>query len=220
MSKVEIKICGLTRIEDARAALDLGADYLGFVVYAGSPRGIDVHKLVKMMDGLPSTGKAIAVFVNESRSRVEQIAIDCGLFAVQLHGDEQPDEFAGLSVPIWRSVAFGKDVPAFFPEEWGVDRYVIDSSLPGAYGGTGRPADWRKAAEFAGRYPAMLAGGLTVDTVAVAIRTVRPLGVDVASSVEKRPGVKDHDKMASFIFNARRASDEINSETETNEEQA
>lgn len=203
LGRTEIKICGLTNDADAAAALKLGADYLGFVLYAGSPRGISAGKLALILDKLDSNARAIGVFVNRPRNEVEKIAVDCGLYAVQIHGDEDPRDFADMPLFLWRAVRLdhGKCTPR--PESWPVQRYVIDATVPGQYGGTGVPADWAEASKLARRHPVMLAGGLTPANVADAVRIVKPVGVDVASGVEAAPGRKDHTKLAAFVCNAR-----------------
>lgn len=203
--EVEVKICGLTNRDDAVAALDLGADYLGFILYSGSPRGITAADLMRVLERVQGARKAIGVFVNELRANVEKIAGECGLYAVQLHGDEEPGEFADMPVPIWRAVRLRDGVYKPVPEAWQAARYVIDAAVPGLYGGTGVSADWDVASEFAGRHPVMLAGGLTPGNVADAVRIVKPLGVDVAGGVEAEPGKKDHVKLKQFIEAARQA---------------
>lgn len=203
--KMDIKICGLTNLADARAALEAGADFLGFVLYPESPRGIAARTLRRIMDRLPGTPRAIGVFVNEAREEVLRVAADCGLYAVQLHGDETARDFAQMLLRIWRAVRLGRGAPRPAPEDWPAERYVVDAAVRGAYGGTGRPADWRRAAVLARAHPVMLAGGLTPANVADAIRQVRPMGVDVASGVEKSPGKKDLRKLKAFIRAARDA---------------
>ena len=201
--EIEVKICGLTNRDDAAAALDLGADYLGFVLYPESPRGITATAMLRILDQMDSTRKAIAVFVNESRATVEKIAEDGALHAVQLHGDEDSEAFVDMPVPVWRAVRFQAGTVSPSPEIWPVVRYVVDASVTGRYGGTGVAADWKQAAPFAEKYPVMLSGGLTPDTVANAVSTVKPLGVDVASGVETEPGKKDHAKIKAFIHGAK-----------------
>lgn len=206
MRTVEIKICGLTRLDDARCALELGADYLGFVLYPKSPRGIAPARLARLTARLPAGARTVAVFVNAPRAEVERVARDCGLWAVQLHGDEDPRDYAGLPVPLWRSLAAAGPAgwnPA--PARWGAARYVVDASAPGVYGGSGRLADWPRARRLARRRPVMLAGGLTPRNVAAAIDAVQPLGVDVASGVEREPGRKDRAAMGRFVAAARTA---------------
>lgn len=205
MSRIEVKICGLNRLDDATAALDLGADYIGFVLYAGSPRYISAMKLARLLDRLPTPMKAVGVFVNESRAVVEKVAADCNLFAVQLNGDERSEEFSRMKIRVWRSIRLRNRAISPSPADWRVDRYVLDSVAPGLYGGTGRMVDWKQASMFAGKHRTMLAGGLTPDNVADAIQAVHPAGVDVASGVERNPRRKDRTRMKAFIENARQA---------------
>jgi len=201
---IEVKICGLTRRDDAAAALDLGADYIGFVLFARSPRCIEAKKLARLLDGIPGPCKAIGVFVNESRKHIEKVASDCGLFAVQLNGNEPVMDFSGMTMPLWRSMSFQTGVRSIRPQDWLADRYVVDSVVPGKFGGTGRTADWKQAALFARKHQTMLAGGLTPENVAEAIRATRPTGVDVSSGVERDPRMKNRAKMAAFIENAKK----------------
>jgi phosphoribosylanthranilate isomerase len=196
---VEVKICGLANRDDAQHALDCGADYLGFVLYPKSPRGITPKQLRRILDGLRGTARAVGVFVNEPPAAVRATARECGLFAVQIHGDETPDGFEDLGVTLWRAVR--RDARGWSPPPacWHAERYVVDASVPGKYGGTGVAGDWRKAKELAEKCRVMLAGGLTPENVAEAIRAIRPAGVDVASGVEASPGKKDPEKVRRFI---------------------
>jgi len=200
---VEVKICGITNRDDALSSLDCGADYLGFVLYSKSPRAITATSLSALLGKLGRPCRAIGVFVNESRGRVESIASDCGLYAVQIHGDESEFEFADFPCRVWRSVKHmsGSWIPS--PVTWKADRYVVDSTVAGVYGGTGVVADWDVSSRFVKEYPSMLSGGLTPVNVADAIKIVRPLGVDIASGVEVVPGRKDAGKLREFIRNAR-----------------
>lgn len=203
----EIKICGLTNVGDAEAALCAGADYLGFVLYPKSARGIPSSQLKEILGGLSKPCRAVAVVVNESRAAVETLAAECGLWAVQLHGDEPAAEFAGCRCRLWRAVRVNGSAVAPDPSAWpAVERYVVDAAAPGLYGGTGSVADWAGAAGLAARKTVMLAGGLTPENVASAIAAVRPAGVDVASGVESAPGVKDREKLRRFMETARQAA--------------
>ncbi|MEI7880210.1 MAG: phosphoribosylanthranilate isomerase [bacterium] len=197
-----VKICGLTNLDDARWALEQGADYLGFVLYPKSPRHVAVEALAKIVARLPEHARTVGVFVNMEPDLVKQIASDCRLSAVQLNGDEAPADFSDFSVPVWRAVRLeaGRWNPV--PEQWRAERFVLDAASP-AYGGSGLKIDWAVGRDFASRHPAMLAGGLEPDSVAEAIRQVRPMGVDVSSGVECSPGKKDFRKVAAFIANAR-----------------
>jgi len=213
MNGIEVKICGLTSRHDAVAALDLGADYLGFVLYGKSPRGIAAAELSRILDRIEVPCKAVGVFVNELRGDVASIASDCGLHAVQIHGDEEAEEFADMPVPVWRAVwcRAGRCSPE--PGEWQAERYVVDTAAEGSYGGTGVRGDWQDAARLASEHPVMLAGGLRPGNVREAILAVNPMGVDVASGVESAPGKKDHVLLAQFIRAAKAAKGEHGSQT-------
>jgi phosphoribosylanthranilate isomerase len=200
-----VKICGLTNIDDARWALEEGADYLGFVMYPKSPRYVTPENLAHIVDHLPEHACPVGVFVNEEPILVKQIVSACRLVAVQLNGDEDPADFRDLGVPLWRSVRLEEGRWSPSPEQWKVDRFVLDVVSP-AYGGTGEEIDWKEGRKFASQHRAMLAGGLRPETVAEAIRQVRPIGVDVSSGVESLPGKKDFRKVAAFIANARAAA--------------
>ncbi|MBN1557237.1 MAG: phosphoribosylanthranilate isomerase [Lentisphaerae bacterium] len=200
---LEIKICGLTCAEDARIALDAGADYLGFVFYPDSPRAVTAPRAAAILAALGRPCRAVGVFVNAVPDEVARVAAACGLHAVQIHGDEPADAFAGFPVPVWRAVRCGTEGVRPDPAAWPAQRYVVDAAVPGRYGGTGVRADWERAARLAAAQPVMLAGGLTPDNVAGAVRTVRPLGVDVSGGVEAAPGRKDPARLAAFIRGAR-----------------
>lgn len=213
-SPVEIKICGLTDAADACLAANLGADYLGFVFFAGSPRAITVQGAQEIRRQLPPAARLVGVFVDAARDTVVRTAEACGLHAVQLHGGEDVRDFDAMPLPVWRAVHCRLDgswQPD--PDAWPAARYVVDSFHGGRHGGTGITADWPRARVLAGRYPCMLAGGLTPDNVAEAIRHTRPVGVDVASGIESAPGHKDQALMRRFIIAARAAvaplSDEV-----------
>jgi phosphoribosylanthranilate isomerase len=207
-----IKICGLTNLDDARGAIESGADYLGFVLYQNSPRCVSVKELSRLTDALPEQIRKVGVFVNEAPVLVKEVAKVCGLSAVQLHGDEPPGDYDDLGVTLWRALRLqgGKWNPDF--RKWAAERFVLDADSR-AYGGTGMTVDWDAAGVFANQHRVMLAGGLTVDNVGDAVRCVRPLGVDVSSGVELAPGRKDHKKMAAFIRAARAADEALRSES-------
>jgi phosphoribosylanthranilate isomerase len=201
---LDIKICGLTNVEDAQFAAEQGADYLGFVFHAGSPRYVTPAAVRGIVAVLPSATRCVGVFVNAPRVAVERVAADCRLHAVQLHGAEGGGEFRDLPVPVWRAVCCRQDTWTPDPRHWTAERYVVDAAA-GVYGGSGEKADWNQAALLGRRYPIMLAGGLTAANVAEAIARVRPVGVDVSSGVEASPGRKDPRKVAAFIAAAQGA---------------
>lgn len=201
-----IKFCGITSIEDARAAIDAGADYLGFNFYAPSPRSILPEACAEITAVLAKESpqvQLVGVFVNMPVKQVQVILRDCHLRMAQFHGDEAPGMLAALS---------GRAFKAFRGVPVNVDGYargeapalLIDASVQGAYGGTGMKADWSAAANLAKRFPLFLAGGLTAENVGEAVRQVRPWGVDTASGVESSPGRKDVAKMQKFVEEVKR----------------
>ena len=203
----KIKICGIKTVKDALAAIDAGADMLGFNFYPKSPRYIDVGTCRDIMSVMRKYGHItyVGVFVNATVAEVHATIETCGLSLAQLHGDETPEMMQSLN---------GKAFKAFrgVPERInGFARYdapalLVDASVKGVYGGTGITADWSAAAEFAKRYPLLLAGGLTPENVADAVRLVRPWGVDAASGVEASTGQKDPSKMRAFVQAVRKES--------------
>jgi phosphoribosylanthranilate isomerase len=200
---MEVKVCGITNLDDARVALEAGADYLGFVFYAKSPRAVVPEVVTEILSKLSGNVRGIGVFVNEAPAAVERIVRDCGLYGAQIHGDEQAKDFKGFSFPVWRALWIEDGVAFPDPGSWEVERYVIDAAAPGQYGGSGQRADWDVARELARQVPVMLAGGLNVGNVAKAMEAVRPMGVDVSSGVERSPGKKDHEKVTAFVAAAK-----------------
>jgi phosphoribosylanthranilate isomerase len=201
---VKVKICGVCTVEDARASVAAGADFLGLNFHPGSPRAVDVERAVTIAAAVPGT-PLVGVFVDAPRDRVEALAAEVGLSGLQFHGDEPAGYCRGWSrrtIKALRAVP-GADV-AGLAACYEVDFILLDTFVPGMHGGTGRPVDVRAAA---GIPPArlFLAGGLRPETVADAVRAVRPFAVDVASGVESSPGRKDHAKLEAFIRRAKAA---------------
>lgn len=187
-----VKICGITRREDAVAAAEAGAHALGFNFYKRSPRYIEPELAAELGEGLPVI--RVGVFVNEYPEAVMDAAERAALDVVQLHGNEDPAEYAMMRV--WK--AFRVDA-TFDPEmldRAAAEAYVLDGPAPG----TGTGFDWTLARGL--RHKIILAGGLSSDNVADAIRTVRPWGVDACSRLESAAGIKDHERMRQFIQNA------------------
>jgi phosphoribosylanthranilate isomerase len=214
MGELRIKICGITTEEDARAAADLGADALGFNFYPPSPRFVAYEVAAGIIRALPPFVEPVALFVNEPLERAFEAARGLGpVRSIQWHG-ERPEPCAD---PAFRFI------PAFQVRDAEglarVSRYLdccrelgslpaavlIDGHTRGLYGGTGQPAPWQLLADFRPGVPLILAGGLTPENVADAVRVVRPYGVDVAGGVESSPGRKDREKIRRFIESARAA---------------
>jgi phosphoribosylanthranilate isomerase len=206
-----VKICGITSLEDAAAAVEAGADLLGFNFYSASPRYIEPVHCQVIIAGLKERGlhlNLIGVFVNAPLEQIRTIMQSCDLHRAQLSGDEPPEVLDGLQGRGYKALRV-KDAEGLqsaqqrYPIQSAPPAYLIDAYRPGEYGGTGQTADWSLAAELSSRVPILLAGGLTAENVAQAVSQVRPWGVDVASGVESAPGIKDHHKMRRFIQQAR-----------------
>ncbi len=188
---MKVKICGITRTDDALAAVDLGADALGFIFVPGSPRMVTPDQAARIIRRLPSGVVAVGVFRNAAREAMLKVATEAGLGTLQLHGEELPQETQGYPLPVWK--AFGVDA-SFVPEAlsaYTVEACVLDTRSGGETGGTGRPFDWSVAVRAAAFGRIVLAGGITPDNAAEAA-AVRPWALDVNSGVESCPGRKDH----------------------------
>lgn len=195
-----VKICGVTRPDDAHAAVRYGAGALGFVFWPKSPRFVDPYRVRAIVASLPPFITTVGVFVNQPAQYINGVASLVGLTAVQLHGDETPAFAADIRRPVIKAIALGEGKGADAARIW-VDRFtlLLDADDPQTRGGTGRTIDWAQAAALAAARRVVLAGGLTPDNVGDAIRTVRPFGIDVSSGVETRPGVKDHGRMKALF---------------------
>ena len=193
-----VKICGITRVEDARAALAEGATAIGFVFWPRSPRYIDPERARAIVAALQPPVMTVGVFVNQPADEVNRVAERVGLNAVQLHGDETPAFAAEMNRPVIKalSLANGSADAVGWPE---AVTLLVDAHDTDRRGGTGRHADWTAAAALAARRRVVLAGGLTPDNVGEAIAQVRPFGIDVSSGVESAPGIKDGKKLAALF---------------------
>lgn len=208
-SRVRVKICGIREIEHGLAALDAGADFLGFVFYAPSHRNLtprQAERLVATLKGLRPTGwQAVGIFVNEPPSRVSEIARHVGLDFAQLCGTETPEDCRHAEVPVIKVVRVdeqGRAAGSTNPADWHAKRVLLDTAHPNGWGGTGQSYPWSTVRAQASR--AILAGGLRPETVAQAIAEARPWGVDVSSGVE-RDRRKDPELIRRFIEEVHRA---------------
>ncbi len=201
MKPLHVKICGVTRVEDAIAAAELGADLIGVNFAPASPRCISPEQAIEIVKALPKGVEAVGVFVNEPAARVNAIAEHVGLHLAQLHGTESPEEADRVRIPVMKAVRIRSDADIADAGKYRVDLLLIDTPSE-KHGGTGETGDWQMAAKACGQLRAFLAGGLDPDNVAEAIRVVNPYGVDVCTGVESSPGVKDREKMAEFIARA------------------
>ena len=201
---VRIKICGITRMEDALAASELGADALGFVFHPPSPRYIEPERAANIIAGLPSFITVVGVFADLPREEVRKIAAVAGLDRVQLSGEETPEYCRALGLRWIKAFRLaGREDLERIPAYGRGREFLLDSHVKGVPGGTGKKFDWQWAAEARRYGRVILAGGLDPDNVAQAIRTAAPFGVDVSSGVESAPGIKDRGLLAAFIRAAR-----------------
>jgi phosphoribosylanthranilate isomerase len=213
---VLIKICGLRTLQEALEAAAAGADLLGFV-FAPSRRQVTPEVARAIIARLPAAVRKVGVFVDEEKEKVRAIADYCGLDVVQFHGHESPAYCRGFPQMVFKAIhlspasSSGHFLDPLWVErlkEYPVAAFLLDTLVPGAAGGTGVPLDWDLAAELAARQPVFLAGGLRPENVGLAVRRVRPLGVDVSSGVET-DGQKDPQKMQAFVKAVRRAAAEV-----------
>jgi phosphoribosylanthranilate isomerase len=209
---VRVKICGITNTEDAGLACELGAQLLGFNFYEKSPRAIAPADAWDIRQALPTEVQAVGVFVDWKPTVVVALAKALQLSAAQLHGDESPQHvgFCARKVSVIKAFCVGADFSlAELAKFRRVSHFLLDAARSRQYGGTGRRTDWEFARRAAASRPIILAGGLTPENVAEAIRVVRPYAVDVASGVESQPGKKDHGKMREFFREVERANAEL-----------
>ena len=180
-----VKICGITRLEDAQAAVAAGADALGFVFWPDSPRrvAIDMAKRIAAKASVTTVG----VFVDQPAEDVNRIADEVGLGVVQLHGAESLAYARTIARPVWKALTLDASIDAW-PDDVTI---LLDAHDPVRKGGTGRTIDWKRAADIAKRRRVILAGGLKAENVGEALANVQPYGIDVSSGVEREPGMKD-----------------------------
>jgi phosphoribosylanthranilate isomerase len=208
MAKVRVKICGITNWTDARRAAEAGADFLGFNFYRRSPRYVRPSTARRIVRRLPRGIRSVGVFVNESEEKMLRIARAVGLDYLQLHGDESPLAIARLSpsLPVIKAVRVPKVFrPAALANFRRASALLLDGFDRQSRGGTGKTFDWKVARHAAKTNRIFLAGGLTPENVAAAIRAARPYAVDVCSGVETRPGKKDDARVKALIRAVRQA---------------
>ena len=196
-----IKICGITNLEDALFAAEQGADYLGFILATGSPRRIAPDSIREMVKHLPSEVKKVGVFRNAEKNEVRSIMDFCGLDIAQLHGNETPEDakVLALEYEIWKAIAFTSSAAFTASQQFRDFTLLADSDKQG------NDCNWSLVQLTARRRRIFLAGGIAIENAAHAIETVCPAGLDICGSVEKQPGVKNHQKIKDLINRIRRA---------------
>ncbi|MFH1595999.1 MAG: phosphoribosylanthranilate isomerase [Pseudomonadota bacterium] len=203
---VRIKICGITNLEDALLAADLGADALGFVFYPNSPRKVEPAMARAIIAQLPPLVTTVGVFVDEDAAAVRELAARVGLDWVQLHGQESPDYCRSLGRRVIKGfrIQDQHSLSALAAYRGAAQALLLDAYKKGQIGGTGETFNWALARKAQKYGPIILAGGLNPDNVARAIETAQPQAVDVASGVETAPGKKDPEKLKRFFAAVRR----------------
>ncbi len=207
--RTRVKICGITRPEDAREAARLGADAIGLVFYAKSPRAVDVSRAMQICAGLSPFVTTVGLFVDPVQEAVEELLAQVSLDLIQFHGNESPEFCARFGRPYLKAIRMreGIDLAAEHERYREARGLLLDTYQPGLPGGTGESFEWERVpSELAGSI--VLAGGLTPQNVGAAIKQVRPYAVDVSGGVEASKGVKDAAKMAAFIGEVKRVESE------------
>ncbi len=202
---MRVKVCGITRYDDALCAVDAGADALGFIFVRSSKRYIAPDAAARITAALPRDVLPVGVFVDAPHTGLREVIRLSGIRAVQLHGDETPSDCIGLPVQVIKA---HRVRPGFDPAVLGqypVDAHLLDAYVDGLHGGTGQVFDWSIAGTAARTARVILSGGLTPGNIASAIAQACPMAVDVSSGVELAPGIKDHAKVRQFVQNAREA---------------
>ena len=194
-----VKVCGNTRLEDALAAVECGADALGFIFYAKSPRAADPEAVAGIVRRLPPFVVTVGVFVDETVETMNRLAERCRLDRIQLHGQEPYEMLARLARPAYRArkPRSREELAALLAEP--DETVLLDTYDAGLRGGTGRPFDWNWAREACRHKRVILAGGLSAENIAQAVVAAQPAAVDVSSSLEARPGIKDRRKIEDFF---------------------
>jgi phosphoribosylanthranilate isomerase len=202
--QVRVKICGITNLDDAMAAADLGADALGFVFFKESPRYIPCESAASIIKNLPPFLTTVGVFVNEQPEHIENVITMVGIDVIQLHGEEPPGRSA-FTRQVIKAVRVEtlESLDPLINYRGEVSAFLLDTFTPGLFGGTGKIFNWDIALEAKRYGRVILAGGLTPDNVSEAVRRVRPYGVDVSSGIEFEKGKKDFKKMQLFIERAK-----------------
>lgn len=211
-----VKICGVRTLEDSLAAVEAGADMLGFNFYPPSSRWISVDTCRQIVAGLKQRAVQVClvgVFVNAALPEIQFTLQTCSLDLAQLSGDEPGDLLQRLGQPAFKAlrpagVVDLQELVQRYPHRSQPPAWLVDAYRPGSFGGAGQTADWELAAGLAAQAPILLAGGLTPENVSMAVARVKPWGVDVASGVESAPGQKDRRKMEAFMRAARQAAKE------------
>ncbi len=206
---MKVKICGMTNAGDALFCARAGADELGFIFYEKSPRAVSAETAAAIIAELPPYVTPVGVFVNAARGEIERVIARTGIRALQLSGDESPEDCTGYPLPVIKAFRFTEPSESLMSRDFAVAAAMLDGAADGQYGGSGVMADTAVALAMKAFHPLYLAGGLTPDTVVRAARSVLPYAVDVNSGVEASPGVKDHGRVTLLFERLRHHHDSL-----------
>jgi phosphoribosylanthranilate isomerase len=198
--RVRVKICGITRVEDALSAVKQGADAIGLVFYDQSPRNVSIKQAIEIASNVPAFVSVVGLFVNAEPSFIKEVISNAKIDLLQFHGDETPEECTSYSLPFIKAIRVQSDtnLVQYAKEYSAAKALLLDAYTEGVAGGTGHVFDWSLIPKQLAK-PIILAGGLKVDNVAQAIKQVMPYAVDVSGGVEASKGVKDAAKIAAFM---------------------
>lgn len=198
--RVRVKICGITRVEDALSAVEQGADAIGLVFYDQSPRNISINQAIEIANYIPAFVSVVGLFVNAEPSFINEVISNANINLLQFHGDESPEECASYCLPFIKAIRVKSDtnLVQYAKEYSDAKALLLDAYTEGVAGGTGHVFDWNLIPKQLAK-PVILAGGLKTDNVAQAIQQVMPYAVDVSGGVEASKGVKDAAKIAAFM---------------------
>jgi len=196
---VRVKICGITNVEDARLSVEAGADALGFIFVEGTPRHVTPEGAARIIAELPPFVTPVGVFWDHAPGHIKAVAEQCGLGALQFHGDEPPEAVAGYHLPTIKTIKVSGARSLEMMDRYSVSAFLLDSPARWSEGEARAPIPWELVRQAAARRPIVLSAGLTAENVGDAIRLVKPFAVDVNSGVEVRPGRKDPVKIRRFI---------------------
>ena len=194
-----VKICGITKLEDALTAVEAGADALGFVFVPDTPRCVEPDQVAAIVDELPPFITTVGLFASEDSAKISATVNQCRLDAIQLHADVTPEFCRNLDRRVIKAVRVKDESSLSILSEYDVNAFLLDAYVEGKLGGTGKVFDWNLALRAKDYGRIIVAGGLSPENVAQAVRRVNPYGVDVSSGVESQPGRKDTDKVRKFI---------------------
>ena len=206
-SRTRVKICGITRVEDALSAVHAGADAIGLVFYAQSPRCVSIAQAQAIVAAMPPFVSVVGLFVNATTAEIQSILTQVHLDIVQFHGDETPEQCAQINFPYYKAIRVKSDTNLlqYAIDFKGANALLLDTFSEQAYGGTGHVFDWNLIPKYLTK-PVILAGGLVPENVANAIKQVQPYAVDVSGGVELTKGIKDAAKIAAFMQGVSNAS--------------